>query len=117
MEKKAEEPAAVPEEEEKKKQWHLPGWVREAAIRITWVVVLALIPASIKLYWNVVELNKDVARNTWWNQEQDRHRERTEDRVSRLEGRQDRSEEADAEFHSEMREKTDRVLKIIGGKR
>ncbi len=107
---------AETEDSEKKKGWTLPDWVRVLAMRVLWVLLPMLIVASIKMYWDVLELKKDVIRNTWWNEKQDeeqnKRHERTEERVSRLEGRQDNSEENDADFHSEMREKMNLILKM-----
>ena len=91
---------------------HLPPWIANVWRKLVPWLLAGIITAGVSLYRDNIGNVKDIARNTWWNQEQDKRQERTDDRVSRLEGRQDRSEENDAEFHNEMREKMDRLLKL-----
>jgi hypothetical protein len=106
-----EKEADATEGAEKKGGMHLPAWAVEWGRKLLPYLLIGIVTAGFKLYYDNISNIKDISRNTWWNQEQDKARERTDDRVSRLESRQDRSEETDAEFHSEMREKMDRLLR------
>lgn len=100
------------EDADKKGGLHLPSWAIEWGRKLVPYLLAAIIGAGFKLYYDNVGNMRDISRNSWWNQEQDKRDERFDDRISRLEARQDRSEENDAEFHSEMREKMDRLLKL-----
>jgi hypothetical protein len=102
----------VAEADPDKQGMHLPAWVVEWGRKLIPYLLGALIGGGFKLYYDNVGNMRDIAHNSWWNREQDKRHERGEDRTSRLESRQDRSEETDAEFHGEMREKMDRLLKL-----
>lgn len=99
-------------ESAEKKGMHLPAWAVEWGRKLLPYLLTAIVGAGFKLYYDNVGNMRDISRNTWWNQEQDKRLERGEDRDVRLEGRQDRMEENDAEFHAEMREKMDRLLRL-----
>ena len=99
-------------EDEAKKGLHLPGWMVDWGRKLLPYLLAEIITSGFKLYYDNVGNMRDISRNSWWNQEQDKRLERGEDRDIRMEARQDRMEENDAEFHAEMREKMDRLLKL-----
>lgn len=73
-------------ETEEKKGLHIPEWVRDVGMKLLPWVIMSMIGANISLYIDNINNKKDIARETWRNDQQDA-------RQNRFEARQDRHEE------------------------
>lgn len=85
------------EQEERKKEFLLPGWVRDVGMKILPWAITAIIAASAGLYIDNIGNKRDIARETWRNDQQD-------GRLNRFEAKQDKIEERLAEARDDQEE-------------
>ena len=98
---------------------HLPGWVREWAMKLLPWALMGIVAGGITLWTDNIGNKRDISRNTDWNAAQDARDDKSDLRDDRMEARIDRMEgtmaerqQTDQEFQQEMRDKIDRLLKI-----
>lgn len=84
-------------EEDQEKKFLLPGWVRDVGMKILPWAITAIIAASAGLYIDNIGNKRDIARETWRNDQQD-------GRLNRFEGKQDRIEERISEMRDDQEE-------------
>lgn len=85
------------DQREEKKKFILPGWVRDVGMKILPWAITALIAASATLYTDNIGNKRDIARETWRNDQQD-------GRINRFEGKQDRIEDRISEMRDDQEE-------------
>lgn len=66
-----------------RKGFLLPEWVREGAMKILPWLIMSMIGANIGLYIDNINNKKDIARETWRNDQQDMRADRAEMRDDR----------------------------------
>ena len=63
----------------------LPPWVVELGLKVLPYILIAIIGAGAKLYIDNIAQEKDIARNTWRNDEDSKRFGHLEDRVTKNE--------------------------------
>lgn len=102
--------------EEKEKSWriHLPGWLRDMAMKILPWLLMGIVSASIGLYVDNIGNKRDIERNGWRNDQQDSRLDRIESRLERIEEHVSTKQKEDEEFQNEV---LDRLRKLLSGRR
>lgn len=101
------------------KGWHLPGWVREWAMKLLPWAFMAIIGGGIGLFLDNIRNKESIDRNSWRNDKQDERMAAIEARQDRAESRQDRAEERAADkvredeaFQGQVLDHLQRLLKL-----
>ena len=91
------------EPDEEKKPFLLPTWVRDLGMKLLPWAMMAVIGASATVYTDNIGNKRDIARETWRNDQQD-------SRHNRFEAKQDRIEENISKLHEQQDEFETKVL-------
>lgn len=94
------------QEVERKKGFHLPPWAWKLLHSIAYALIVAVAGAGWGIYRDNIESKKDIARETWRNDQQDARDDRLENRVENIEANQD-------EFHREALRGINEILEQI----
>lgn len=101
-------------DDEEKKGWRVPEWVREMGFKILPWAMMAVIGASASLYTDNIGNKRDIARETWRNDQQDARHNRFEAKQDRIEENLVRLRDQQDEFETEVLRRLDALLEKRG---
>lgn len=107
METEKKEPSP---EEEDKKQFLLPGWVRDVGMKILPWIIMGVVGASIGLYTDNIGMKRDVAREAWRNDQQDSRDNRFEANQDRINSKIDQMRDDQEEFKALLIQRLDVLI-------
>lgn len=101
-------------EESPEKTWsfHLPGWVRDVAMKLLPWAIMGIIGASVGLYIDNIGNKRDIERNSWRNDQQDVQIAKCMDRLDRIEEHSSNEQEVNSDFRGTVLEYLQKILKV-----
>lgn len=99
---------------EDNKVFQLPGWVKDVAVKMLPWVIMSIIGANVSLYIDNINTKKDVARETWRNDQQDARQSRFEANQDKIRERFEESQDDQEAFKGMLVDRLDTLIEKQG---